>query len=78
MIVSVSQDELRVHGYTEITHQNDNGEVILRDASGHLEVFQISSHHRPSWSIPTEDGRCLEFVRAITWRDGLSTHCWED
>lgn len=74
--ISVSQDELTAHGYTEIAHQTEDGEVILRDESGHLEVFQAFLPSRDSysgWCLYTEDDRCLEFVRAVTHWEGTTS-----
>ena len=76
--VSVSQNELTAHGYAEITHQNENGEVIIKDESGHLEVFQIRFAPQPGIFLRTEDGRYLEFVRAVVHDEGLTTHHWGD
>lgn len=63
-MITVDCEVLADHGYSEIVDQNEYGEVILRnDLSGRLELFQVRDSYA-GWSIPTDCGRELEFVRS--------------
>lgn len=61
--VTVAKDVLVDHGYTEIVDQDDEGEVTLRNKDGGLEVFAVRDSFA-GWSVPTDDGRVLEFCRS--------------
>jgi len=62
--VTVSRDVLAREGYTEIVSQDGEGEVVLRNDCGGLEVFAVRDSFA-GWSIPTEQGKVLEFCRSI-------------
>ena len=62
-MVSISLNVLRAEGYTELVVENDEGEVTLRNEDGGLEVFAVRDSFS-GWSIPTDQGRVLEFCRS--------------
>jgi hypothetical protein len=63
-MVTVAPSVLAREGYAEIVKVDDEGEVILRNDSGDLEVFAVRDSFS-GWCIPTDQGRVLEFVRSI-------------
>lgn len=67
-MISVSDEELKSNGYTEVVCQNEYGEVVLRDEDGDLELFMVRDSYS-GWSISTDCGRSLEFVRSIYRED---------
>ena len=64
MIVTVSQDVLIREGYSEIVDQDGQDGVLLRNDSGGLELFAVRDSCA-GWSIPTDQGRVLEFCRSV-------------
>jgi hypothetical protein len=62
--VTIAQAVLIENGYTEIVDQDGEGEVTLRNDSGGLEVFALRDSYA-GWSIPTDQGKVLEFCRSI-------------
>lgn len=62
--ITVSDDVLREHGYTEIVDQDEDGEVTLRNEDGGLEVFAIRDSYS-GWCIPTDCGKVLESCRSV-------------
>lgn len=62
--VLVDPNVLSEEGYSEIVECFDDGEVILRNEDGGLEVFVVRDSYS-GWSIPTACGRVLEFCRSL-------------
>jgi len=60
--VRVTPDELSSRGYIEVANQNGQGEVLLRNLEGDLEVFKIHDGFS-GMMVSTDDGRVLEFCR---------------
>ena len=52
------------HGYTAIVSQDGDGEVVLCNEEGDLEVFGVRDSFA-GFCVPTDCGRVLEFCRAI-------------
>ena len=62
--VTVSPLVLAREGYVEIVDQDGGGEVTLRNDSDGFEVFAVRDNYA-GWSIPTDQGRVLEFCRSV-------------
>ena len=63
-VVTVSPEVLAKEGYTEVAGQDGCGEVTLRNDQGGLEVFAVRDSYA-GWSVPTDQGKVLEFCRSI-------------
>ena len=62
--VTIALDVLIDHGYTAIVSQDGDGEVVLCNEEGDLEVFGVRDSFA-GFCVPTDCGRVLEFCRAI-------------
>jgi len=62
MYVLIETSELIDNGYVGIVSQDGEGEVVLCNEEGDLEVFAIRDDFA-GWCLHTHCGRVLEFVR---------------